>query len=439
MADIFDSLNETSQPNQIGDKIASPKMTKKHNDIFDSLEPENQQSFSEDFKKDISSPEQIPFEQGLGQVARGALPALGSVPRNFYDIATIPGKFLFDLSAPYLGLPSSKELPEAGSFLPTSEDIEKKFDELTKDQFKPESEFEKRMQKGVGTAVSLMVPTKGNIPFVRAIGSTIAGEIAGETAKKFKLSDKKQEYVKDGATFLASIFNPKAAESYMNSLYDKFRKSISQSTPINTQNLNSELQKFRKSVEKGLGEAVSEKASVLKAVDALEKKSASNFMPLEDLIESKIDINRIMGEPETLKGAKKKLKELQQIANKGVDQIGKTNPESLKLYRTADNVFQGIEESKKFSRLLANVIKKQPVHSLGAAGALYYTLGGPVALKYAAQGYAALKGFEFLHRISTNKNLSAMYFNMIKEGALQNQESFAKHLRRLDEAAEKDD
>ena len=54
-----------------------------------------------------------------------------------------------------------------------------------------------------------------------------------------------------------------------------------------------------------------------------------------------------MGEPETLKGAQKYLKNLAKIVDDGVEKIAHVDPEALKLYRNANSAYGALRQSEK--------------------------------------------------------------------------------------------
>lgn len=400
-----------------------------------------QPSIKQQFKEELNSPEESPFEQGVGQAVRAGASAIGSIPRNLLDIKDIAGEFLYDSFAPSLGLTSSKDLPKSDKIFPTEQDIKQSFDKYTEGRYQPETEFDRRNQEFLGDFFGMLLPVKGKVPFLRSIAIAASGQTAQEAAKQAKVGEEGQDLVKQGTMLVASLVNPKAAQKFVDKSFDKFRQSIPAKTPINTEVLDNELGGFISNLEKGLGKTVADKAKVLVPAEALKKKAMSNFMELDDLIEAKIDVNRIMGEPETLKGAEKYLKGLAKIVDDSLEKIAHVNPESLKLYRDANSAFGSLRESEKIGRNVRKVIKRHPLKSAGAAFALDALMGIPLSTLAGgtATGYAALKGFELLQRMTTNKQFAGLYLNLIKEGAAQNQAGISKYLRKIDKEAKEEE
>ena len=220
------------------------------------------------------SEEETSFEQGIGQAIRAGASAIGSIPRNLLDIQEIGGNFLYDVIGPQLGLSSSAELPKRSQPFPNEEEIKKSFDEYTSDKYAPKTEFDRRAQEFTGDVFSMLIPVKGKIPFFKAIGAThAAGQGGKEVAKLAKASEDTQDLVKQGTMLLTSLINPKAGEKFVANSFQKFKDKIPANTPINTQQLDSDLGGFITQLEKGLGKTVADKAKVLAPAEAFEKES----------------------------------------------------------------------------------------------------------------------------------------------------------------------
>lgn len=329
-----------------------------------------------------------------------------------------------------MGLPGSQELKEFS---------QKIFGDIVTPQSKIESFFD----DVASDATVFAFPAKGKIPFIRAIGTAISGNIVEEAAEKLGLPEKWQKALKLGTFFLAGFARRGSVKNFWNKQYELADKAVPKGAKLEAFKLDRQLDKLGSELRKG-GIKTPSQNFVEKPLRELKKIIRDGEMSVEDAIAAKKKINELRSglfDEVPGKGGQKyartKINEISKHLDETIEKYGKENPEFLKHYKAANEAYSGFQQSKKVGQWIKKAI---PYGKLGH-GALYLleAIFKPAILKGTLPALGALKTGELLTRMFKNPTLRQYYGNLMKDAIKENKAGFLKNIKGMEkEIQEKD-
>jgi hypothetical protein len=340
----------------------------------------------------------------------------------------------------------AEEMSKILDKLPTSQNIRSLHERVTGDYLKPQGKAEEISDEFVQDLSTLLIPVKGKIPFVRAFGTAVAGNLAKEGAAAIGGSEGTQQATKLGAMVLTSLINPKSANKYKDMLYSEADNLVHKNATVSARNIGSEARSLIRDLKKG-GSAASKTPTMTKAEEIL-KRIKGGRIEVKELTEFKKTINEARGslykdinlDKAGRKAGLANLNRASKIVDNGLKEYGKANPAWEKLYRSANEAHGAIVESQKAS----NWIKRQIPHLKypGTVGLIAETILAPGKAAATVAGGAAtiggVKAYELSHRILNSPVLRKHYMNVWKAGLEENAKAFAHNAQKLDSEVKKD-
>jgi len=334
----------------------------------------------------------------------------------------------------------SEERPKG---LPGSQELKEFSQKIFGDIVTPQSKNESLIDDIVADATVLAIPVKGKIPFIRSIGTAIAGNVAGEGAKQLGLSEKWQTVAKLGAFFLSGLAGRGSVKKYWNNQYELADKAVPKGAKLEAFKLDRQLDKLGSELRKGGIETPSQRF-VQKPLKDLQKTIRDGEMRVEDAIVAKKKINELRsGLFEEVKGkggqkyARTKINEIAKNLDETIENYGKENPQFYKHYKAANEAYSGFQQSKKVGNWIKRAI---PYGKLGH-GSLFLleAIFKPAILKGTLPALGALKTGELLARMFKNPTLRQYYGNLMKDAINENKAGFIKNIKGMEKEIEKKD
>ena len=316
--------------------------------------------------------------------------------------------------------PSTKELREISK-------------EVTGEFTEPQSDIEKTGDEIVSTLASLLGPMK----FRNALGVSLGSQLAKEGLKVLGTEEGTQEAGKLGTMFLISAMNPGGAMKYASKQYEKANE-LSKGASVIASQLKNNLKDLETNLVKGV--STTEKNTVLKPIrELLEKIHKDGKIPVHELTAAKRDVNKLIGEPETLKGAKRLLLGLGKEIDKAIKPYEKVNVPFSKAYRPANEIFGAVMQGNKAS----NFVKKYlGSHSILGTAMAEASAGYPEAIIPTIAGVAGAHGLarsiDFFTRLKKSSELRKYYGHAMIAAAKEDAAALRLYSSRIDELMEKD-
>ncbi len=316
--------------------------------------------------------------------------------------------------------------------VPSTSELRELTKGASKGYLEPRNETEQSIQDFTEKVASIRNPLAriGAGPnLARSIGMAAAGTTGKATAELFGAGHTGQALADVGAMVLAHKFDPKGAEKYKKSLFDKAKTLAPEGAEANFVNSEKKLLALKEELSHGTPDAA--KAKVIEQIDGLVNKSYDGRIPLKDLEAAKITLNDMIYSRE-LKGVKKLLTSVSESVNEGLNNYGKQNPEWGKYWKQANDAHKGLARSKKISDFIIHTVDENRVKS--AAAAMAYSFFQPGHIPTAVAGAGALKAAEFAHRLAFSPVLRKRYMELMSESLRENKTGVVKSLQRLSDA-----
>ena len=303
-----------------------------------------------------------------------------------------------------------KEIRKKGT-LPTSSELKELSIEKTGGFTAPQSEAEKTGDELAQTLASLLGPMK----FRKALGVSVGSQIAKEGLKLAGVEEGTQEAGKLGTMFLLTMLNPKGAANFAKLNYEK-ADVLSRGASIDAVPFEGHLVNLVNDLKKGV--STSAKNTVIKPAEELIKKVKKGKILVSDLTSAKRDIHELMGEPETLKGAKKLLNVLGKEVDKAIKPYERLNPAFKEAYRPANEVFGAVMQGNKSANFIKRALgTKSLFGALVAEGALGHPEYLLPTIAGASGVMAGAKTIDFFTRLAKSPELQKYYANAMMAAA----------------------
>ena len=380
-----------------------------------------------------------------------ALRTLGrTAARGIESVVGLPG----DIASGVLGagnyltggkIPTYEEVQgNLPASAPTSAQVRKGTERLTGEYLKPRNRNEELYDEFIGDLATLALPVKGKIPFKGALTKALGANLAGYAAEQIG-----GEGLGKGAKiayFLGSgIFGGRNALKEIQD--NSYRKAEDLIAPIKksgyaSSSLNEKLKDVSKWTKAGVGSASPDKKLVSELLEKVKEHGKSGRISVNQLVESKKDMNALLRDPYVSKTAKDQIKRASGILNSEIEAYGKSsNPEFLKFYREADNINKGLNQTSKVNAFLQDnfnldqILTSKIVKGLFASK-LYGVASTPFAVGTAAAGNVASKVVKFGELLANSSEARKYYANVLKSAASENKNAVAQNLARLNSVAE---
>lgn len=324
-----------------------------------------------------------------------------------------------------------------------SEELRKFSSKLFGEKVLPQSPTESLIDNIVEDASVLAIPIKGKIPFVRSIGSAIAGNLSQEAAKSMGVGEGGQAAAKLGTFFLAGLTGKGNVKKYWKKEYELADKAIPKRARLDATKLDNRLTKLERELRKGGIETPSQKF-VEKPLKEIQKIIHEGELKVDDAVAAKKKINELRSSLFTdVKGkggqkyARTKINEVANALDEALEIYGKENPEFFKHYKAANEAYGGFFQSKKVSNWIAS---KVPYGRMGKnAFFLMEAIFKPSTLKFTVPAYGLFKGGELASRLIKSPTLRKYYTNLVKSAIDENKTGVLKNLKALDQTIQKED
>lgn len=331
---------------------------------------------------------------------------------------------------------SSRESTIKEPNIPGSQELKELSTKLFGEIVQPQSLKESFIDDIVSDASVLAIPIKGKIPFLRAIGNSIAGNVASKGAEQLGAGEKGQTAAKLGTFFLSSLTGKGNVKKFWNEQYGLAEKAIPKEATLDAFKLDRKLDKLSSELKKGAIETPSQKF-VEKPLNELKKAIIDGELKVEDAVAAKKKINELRaGLFDEVKGsggqkyARTKINDIANFLDESLETYGKENSKFYEHYKAANEAYAGFHQSKKVGKWINKAI---PIGKLGKpAIILLEGLFKPAFLKSTIPAFAAFKGGELLTRMFKNSTLRNYYGNLMKSAINENTSGFLKNLKGME-------
>ena len=311
------------------------------------------------------------------------------------------------------------------------------------DIVEPQSKKEKFIDDIVSDATALAIPLKGKIPFLRSIGTAIAGNLSSEIAEKFGAQEKGKTAAKLGTFFLSGLTGKGNLKKFWNEQYRLADESVPSKTRLNANKLDRKLDKLSKDLRKGGIVTPSEKF-VQKPLKELKRIIHDGELRVEDAVNAKKKINELRSSLfDEVKGksaqkfARTRINDISNYLDETLALYGKENPTFIKHYKAANEAYGGYQQSKRVGNWISRAI---PFGNFGKGSLLIAeAIFKPASLKATVPAWGLFKMGELVTRMTKNPTLRNYYVNLIKNAINENKSGFIKNLKGMENEVKKNE
>lgn len=333
----------------------------------------------------------------------------------------------------------TKERPPG---VPGSEELKEISTKLFGEKVTAQSPTESFIDDIVSDASVLAIPVKGKIPFMRSIGTALAGNIGAKGAEQLGFGKTGQTAAKIGAFFLSGLAGKGNVKKYWKQQYKLAEDAIPSGDKVHTFTLDRKMDELTGELEKGI--STPSKKFVRAPMKNIRKKIETGSVDVEELVQMKKDINELRGKlykdltgKKSIGYAQGKINDLSGLIDQEITKYGKNNPEFLKHYRNANEAYAGFNQSKRVGNWVKRIL---PLGKMGKGALLLAeAIFKPATLPYTLGGFGALKGSELLTRMFKNPTLRRYYANLVKDGIKENRAGFLKNIKSMEKELKKSD
>ncbi len=331
------------------------------------------------------------------------------------------------------------EIKERPPGVPGSEELREISTKLFGEKVTAQSPTESFIDDIVSDAAVLAIPVKGKIPFMRSIGTALAGNIGAKGAQELGFGEKGQTSAKIGAFFLSGLAGKGNVKKYWNQQYKLADEAIPSGAKVQTFPLFRKLNKLAIELEKGI--STPSKTFVKAPLNNIRKKVERGVTSVEELVQMKRDINELRGSlykdltgKQSVRYAQGKINDLSGLIDQEIAKYGKKNPEFLKHYKNANEAYAGFNQSKRVGKWI-----NRKLGAFGKPAILILEGMFPKLLPASATAFVGLKAGEIATRVFRNPTLRRFYGNMVKDAVKENSAGFVKNLKAMEKELKKSD
>lgn len=421
---------------QLNQKPQLTTLPFKFRDVDEELSQIDQDKFQKE--QDKQAFENIPFGdvlRHLGQYgARGVEGAIG-IPGDVFQAVKALSQYLPNVPKILEGLGNEniakESLKKIGEKLPTTESAREFTKELTGEKFEPQNEYEEIVGNIIQDATKLGA---GGFNFIRSIATSTLGNLTKEGIKEFGGSPTQQELAKVGVMIASSLIDPAGAKKYAAEKFSKAYEAIPQGQLIPSTEINKEVSKFIDKIQKG---GISpQKQPAYNLAKQLKKSTSGDLIEAFELPQYRQSLNDFRFNKDLNESAHRWLNDLDGILNKSLQNYGKTNPEFLKNYREANQIYSGIKQGFSIEKKIGKALRSHHINP-DVAYALGF-LHNPS--KFASRALSATgisETVNFFNRIKNNPAFRKYYLQTLKAGAEGNSPQIINSIRKLEKEYKK--
>ena len=306
------------------------------------------------------------------------------------------------------------------TILPTTEHVGKFFDTLSGEQFNPENLTEEIADRGfefLGGMLGLGgMRTGGTLlkTFGKNILSSFAPAGVSVVSEKAGLPPWAQVASTIGTSFLTHRLTGKSLKDVQKSLYSQANE-LSKDASISSKSLENNFSGLEKILEKGVSTPTTN--AIQGTINELKSKIKSGNISVEDLTsaksriyEKKSEVFAKLGFKES-KGTEGLWKKLTKDIDNTISEYEKINPEFSKVYRQANSLTKGMEDTKKMGKwFLENKFLTGP-------GGILLKMVLPTTFKGGLIATTAAQTGLFIRSLAKNPGYKKAYFDVLKNAA----------------------
>lgn len=335
------------------------------------------------------------------------------------------------------GLKKFGEKFKAGGRTPQKirESVKKDFGQT----FEPQNEREESIGEIASDIGAFLNPIGGAMSPAKAIGLSVVGAGAKETAKLLTKSEGKQDAAKFGAIFITDLllrrFGRDSTNRFINGLYDTEREMV----PQGTRTVATHLENTANDVINRMNQTnVNTASSRLVRTTAQEvlQDVQNGTADIHGLLTAKRRLNEIRGDPAFLRHEEPVINELSHAVERTLEDYGNSlsaNPQFYTFHHNANEAYASMARSRTISNFIGRNLPRQLSHFgltlLGEA-----ISGHGAAIPYTIGAAAAVKTGELLYRVMASPTLRGHYQRVLREAAAQNARGVAAATKELDKA-----
>lgn len=345
----------------------------------------------------------------------------------------------------------SKGIKKGLDILPTSEELKNISSYITSGFTDPQGAKEELGDEITSLASILSNPLKFPTKLgalSKLIGKNVlkatATKGAGKASEEYLgFGEKGKAGVELATLFLTGLYGEKTADAYVKDQYIKSKNLLPNQVLVPTSRLNDELTSIEKALRKG-GIKTSSETPVLNDIKDIQNQIVGGYINGDELVEAYHKINRQMNSRslfETLNSTeleilKKNYNKVKSALGNEISTLKEGYPEFYQTWKEANKSQAIIHESKKLSRNVSKIFKKNPHLSSYLAADLFYQK--PIAAGATAGVATVAKTGELMYRVFKDNNLRKHYFQTLDSLIQKNEKEFIKQYNRLNKELEKE-
>lgn len=316
--------------------------------------------------------------------------------------------------------------------LPTSREIRENVTQyLTKEGLEPQTPGEEVYDEFIGDLATLALPIKAKIPFARAIGTAVFGNLGKEMVKELGIGEKGQTATKLGIMLIYGALGRGGARNYVSDLHKEAAELIPKDATIDGRKLITNLDKMQSILKKG-GITPSKSPTLSLSRQLINKiQKSGGELPVDELPAFRRSINEMRFDKNLNPKARFHLNRFDDVVSNQLLEYGKENPAFLNKYRAANLGSAGLAQSNKIAQAIS---KKVDITRLSPDTLLLLGLHMPNPGLLAGIGVTAIgaKGAQIAKRLTTNKVLQKYYTNVVKSSLEGNTATMVRNVEGLD-------
>ncbi len=333
-------------------------------------------------------------------------------------------------------LPIAKTVTDLLDYIPTSSQLRKKSEELTKGYTSPQGELERIGDEAFEKIVASALPGQGARNIWRNIAAPIAGILGKEAVKYVGGGETSQALTELGLNVALPLMAGNAPQLNRNMWQNLERTAPNIS--VSAQQMRQRATQLRNRIQQeGLGSRGENQ--VIRVIDQLLENTQNGQLTSRQLIGMNRSLNAIRGDPAELRGAETLLNEVSNMIRQTGRQFENVAPEFYQQWRHANEVHGAIQGSNYIANVIRNNVS-EPLMSEGARALFGAAVHGTAkAASVIPPVYLIYKGTQVLHRMARSPQLMGYYTGVLANSLRGNIAAAADNLNKLDEALLKEE
>jgi hypothetical protein len=326
-------------------------------------------------------------------------------------------------------------LVSSNTIFPTPENIREIGRPGANGYLEPQGNIEKFGDEFISDFIPLVV---GGTGLANAAKISGIGNIAGLATKHITGSEGAGDLVKAGTILGTSLWGTPKLKDVARDAYKKAESLLPEGAQVESASLRPIIDKVEHRLSKGFKEGLGKKELGSLVGQLQDKITSGGKIAVSDLLQSKQELNEIIGDiidkEGRLKGIFGTLPELNNSIKDAISGYSKVNPEFVKNLKQADDMWQGIYHSAPISQWIKKHVNKHILKYAGTAALLGAgKVGVGAAAGLAAKGYVGLKALETTEQLLRSPSIRKHYLAALKAAASENAAVFTRQISKLDQ------